>query len=416
MTHTGLTMSRKLWALVAIVAFVDFVYGATSVTLMQHAQVPAAMIGVLMAAAAIVTSVFEAPSGAWGDRFGQRRVLVAGLVLWGIGQAVFGAAGSSWVFLGALVLWAAGQAFYSGAPAALAINFIRSRYGDDKIPAVVRGAHVVRWGAAGLGAGSVALLGLRVDPGVLVTIAGLVLLPTAVWVWRAWPEQRGNPDRSTTGTLREGLRLAVRGEMAMLAMVTALSGFALAVVILAWQPSLRELGRFSEASFGVFLLVFTILSAIGAWAQRFVEKIDPPVAVALLLMVMGLTFLVSPTGRWYVAGGFLVLEFVIALVLTVTGVWSHALFPDDLRNTLGSLMGTVTTAAMATGVSVFGFLWSGSGLRGALHTTGVAIAVAAGILLAARALHSRRSGRAPAPASLDDILSQPVSNTANEGR
>lgn len=144
-------LRRRLAALIAVVAMADFAFGAVNIVHMTNAGLAPSSIGAVLAIAGIVSTIVEAPSGALGDMYGQRRILVIGLFLWGSGQMLFGLTSSPWPIGVALVLWAVGMACYSGAPFALVINELRAEGHEDFVGWTVRQVQVVRWCASAVG-------------------------------------------------------------------------------------------------------------------------------------------------------------------------------------------------------------------------------------------------------------------------
>lgn len=81
-------------------------------------------MGVAFFASLVVGTVVEVLSGDWGDRYGNRRMTVAGLALWGAGLIAFAFVTSLVGLVLTLACWSMGQAIYSGAPLALTVNAI----------------------------------------------------------------------------------------------------------------------------------------------------------------------------------------------------------------------------------------------------------------------------------------------------
>src|SRR5262249_28705540 len=118
-TRVRTLSQRRLWTLSALAALADFLFGATYVYVMLSAGLSGGTIGTLLAVSVVVSTLLDAPRGAWGDRFGQRRVIVGGLVVWGVGMGLFSLATRPLGYAPALVLWSAGMVVYASAPMAL---------------------------------------------------------------------------------------------------------------------------------------------------------------------------------------------------------------------------------------------------------------------------------------------------------
>ncbi|MCM0638961.1 MFS transporter [Cellulomonas wangsupingiae] len=367
---TPSALRRQLAALVAVVAVADFAFGAVNVVHMTSAGLAPSTIGLVLAVAGIASTVVEAPSGALGDLFGQRRMLVVGLVLWGSGQLLFSAASSAWTIAIALVLWAAGIACYSGMPYAMVINGLRAAGRDDLIASTVRRTHVTRWIASAAGALAVFLLVGAADTGMVIAVASVLLLLLAGWVRLTWAESPRRAGR-VRDTLLEGARAAVVGELRVIAVVTAISSAGFAVVVLSWQPLAVEAGL-PVPSLGAVLVVFTVASAGGAALARFGER-RHRAAVTVGTLTLAAVLCTAGWGAAAVVVALVVGQTALGFVLTVVGMWSHATFPDHLRSTMVSIMGVVGGLSMALTDAVFGVLWSATSITTATGISGVAL-------------------------------------------
>ncbi|MEE2046608.1 MFS transporter, partial [Nocardiopsis tropica] len=172
------SLLRRFSVFVLAAAVADCLFGAVFVTVLLERGVDPWLLGSVLAAAHLVGLVVEAPSGALGDRYGHRRLMVVGLALWGAGFAAFGLADALATTALALVLWAFGYHLYSGTPTALVVNRIGSRDRAARIARTVRYGQVARRSGAVLGAASVMVAGAWLPADLLVAAGGglLVLL------------------------------------------------------------------------------------------------------------------------------------------------------------------------------------------------------------------------------------------------
>jgi MFS family permease len=366
---------RRLCVLVALVSFADFIFGATIVVHMLNGGLTGATVGIALAVSGVMANVVETPSGAWGDKHGQRRILVAGLVLWGLGLVAFGFAQSMLMFTLALVLWGIGQSCYSGAPASLVLNRLREEIGDEGIAAVMRRVHVVRWTASSVAAAAVFLTAEHLAVDTVIITAGALLLPVALWVRLRWPEHRADTEDSTARLLGRGLRLAVTGEIRVQMIHAALIGLLLTVLILTWQPLAMEAMGLRSETLGLVLLVFTVASAVGAWATRFTRRFPArraiPVGLALACAVM----LAVGTGAAATGAALILAEALTGLLMCLNSIRAQQLFPDRLRTTMTSIMSAVIGLTMAFGDFAAGLLWEFLGVVPAVRWCALAVAV-----------------------------------------
>jgi hypothetical protein len=388
--HRGLI--RKFWWLVGLVAVADFVFGAVFVFHMRDRGLPAATIGALLAAAGLASTLVEAPSGAWGDRFGQRRLIVWGLVLWGTGLVVFAFSTTQAAFATGLLLWTLGIALHSGAGVSLLVNTLNRGGEGERADGAIRGSQVVRWVASAGGAAFVAVSGGWLDPQLLIASAGALLLPTALWVQLTWPDAREAGTQPVWRSLRTGFAFAVRGEALLVLVLTVLSSASVGIVILTWQPVALSLLHLTPSSLGIALLALTAASAFGAYATRWTRRLSSPLLAAGLVVALDALLLLTTVGPLGATAGFVGAEVVIGAVLTVIAVWSQQVFPDGLRTTMTSVMGTAMGLTMAATNGVLGFLWQAMGIVPALAVASGVVGALAGALLVActvRALRHR---------------------------
>lgn len=370
---------RRLVTLVALVSLVDFVFGATYVFQMLEAGIGASSVGALVAAAGVVSLVFEAPSGALGDRFGHRVMMIAGLVTWGAGQALFGVASGVGVFGVALVLWGVGMSLYSGAPSALVVNELSRAGRMDLMPRTVRRAQNARWIASAVGAAAVLLLESAIEPAMLITSSGLILVASALWVYLRWPAP--TTEQTSEGVaahLLAGVEVAWTCARGPVAAGVAI-GLLQAILLLSWQPLVTEALDWPEAVLGGVLLVLTIAAALGSFAADRLDALRPRTANLLCVSSLGIALVGTLWSSGGVIAGLVVAEFALGAAMAVNAVWAHAVFPDHLRNTLSSLSSTVAGLGMAAVQVTFGLAWDRWGI---VTSTGIGAALVLVVVLA----------------------------------
>ncbi|MDX3235936.1 MFS transporter [Streptomyces sp. ME03-5709C] len=373
---------RQLSAAATVVAFVDFVFGATFVVVMSGRGIPGSVIGALLAASQVVATVIEAPSGAWGDRYGQRRIATVGLACWAGGLVLFGLTGAVAGYAAALTLWTVGMAAYSGAPTALFIGLLSPEEKEANLAGVLRGLQIVRWLASGAGALAVAVVGNFTAPRMLILAGGVLLAGLTVWTRYGWPESPLSSELPVGSALRTGVRLLLRGELLGVLLLTCVATASLGLVIFTWQPMAFTYFSGGPTVLGLVLLVLTCFAALGSWAsKRLPERWALPWALATL-MLLQIVLAATGHGVAFAVVGFPVAEFLVGVAMTLVFVRAHQIYPDHLRNTLSSLVGTAAGLAMAAVDLIAGRLWEDLGIRVAaerasLGLLGVTVVVAA---------------------------------------
>ncbi|WP_405008116.1 MFS transporter [Kitasatospora purpeofusca] len=388
----------KVWILTGLVAVADFIFGATFVTFMTEGGLSASVIGLLLAGTSVTSLLLEAPSGAWGDRYGHRRLVVGGLTLWGCGLVSFAFSAGAASFATAIGLWSAGLALYSGAASSLLINTLNGTGEKQRGAGAVRGTETIRWGAAAIGAALVALSARTVSTATSIVFSGAVLLCAALWVAVTWPESpRGNA-LPVWRSLRAGYRLLTRGDYRVLLMLSVLTSADLGIIILTWQPAALTVAGLSEEWLGLSLLVLSMGAAAGAAATRWTSRRDPAVVVCAALIGLNGSLLCLSLGGIGAGAAYLGAEFFVGAALTSLAVWGQQLFPDDLRATATSVLGTATGITIATTHGFVGTLWERSGLADAVSVAAGTLGLSAVVGLLIRP--ARRAVR-PAPPADD---------------
>ncbi|MEN0102744.1 MAG: MFS transporter [Curtobacterium sp.] len=383
----------RVWVLTAVVAMADFVFGATFVVFMQSRGLSATAIGTLLSLTAITSVLLEAPSGAWGDRHGHKRLVGAGLALWGAGLVVFSLApGAAW-FGVAIGMWASGLALYSGAAMSLLINTLNAAGREDHGDGAIRGTETIRWGAAAAGALVVAATAWVMSTQASIVLSGLLLLAAAAWVLVRWPDSPARHRDSVFGSLRAGTAFVLAPGCRLLLALSILTSVDLAVVILTWQPiALRVVGLETQL-LGMALLVLSLTVAAVAFVSRWVPRRAVPAAVGAAVVLVNACLALASLGPSGAVAAVCGAEFFLGIALTLLAVWSQRRFPDRIRATATSLLGTATGVAIAATNAVMGCLWDDVGLQQAVVVAAVVVASLTTVTCTA-ALVARR-GRLP---------------------
>lgn len=332
---------------------------------------PASIGGGFFAAFAVSTLV-EIPSGDWGDRWGQRRIAATGLALWGTALAVFAIAQDApVVLLASLVAWSVGQALFSGAPVSLTINAISPSMRDLRLRAV-RAANVAKWVGSAAGGLAVFVGVLAVDAHVLIGVAGGLLAVLAVWVRLGWPESERSAPSESERRLWQRLRAGWTPQLGPLLAMTMLSSALLSVLLFAWQPLFAQTTGLPVSLNGAVLFTMTVIAALGAWLTRFRERFRRgwDTGIASAVVAATILFAGAMPGIASTIVALSVAELLTSYCLTALAMDAHGVFEDRYRNMLWSVFSAAMGVAMAVTDLVFGLLWDASGLTTALTWAG----------------------------------------------
>ncbi|MER6096569.1 MFS transporter [Streptomyces sp. NPDC001728] len=388
------TVLRRFWLLSALVGLVEFLFGATFMAVLTQRGFSGQDIGYLLALSNIAITVLELPSGAWGDRYGQRRMLVLGLTLWGAALVVYGLAPGIPLTALSLCLWGAGMAVYSGAPTSLVVNRLHASGHAESVPAAVRGAQVARWTASASGAIATVLLLKSTTPELIIGVSGVVMLLLALWTRKTWEESAKAAGGSVHRTIVDGVRRAFGARLIGLLALNALMAVLFEVLIMSWQPAAVELAGVPLGFLGMLLFGYSLAAALGSWLVKYLKSWVTGRAAAVLMALMAASMgVASLTDGVLFYLGFGLAELTCGVLFTVLDTLKQQRFPDELRNTLTSSFGAIGGLAGAGTALLFGLAWERLGLGPALGYCSLGLGLLALALLIPASTH-RATARA----------------------
>jgi EmrB/QacA subfamily drug resistance transporter len=358
------------------------------------------------AAYTLVLGALIIPMGSLGDRFGRKRLLLAGLVLFGAASAACAVAGSPGVLIAARAVQGIGGAAMM--PLSLAMLPVLFTDRDERTRAM---GIWVTCSAVGLPLGPI-VGGYLLDHFAwgAVFLINLPLVAAGVLALAVYlPETRGERARSVDGA---GILLSSAGLVAVIyglieagrdgwihpsVLVPVLAGVALLAAFIAWERRTRaplvDLSLFSDRAFTVGtalgtianFALFGLLFVMPQYFQDVGGSAPLGTGVRLLPMIGGLILatrvgprLVRRAGprRAIVAG--LVLSATALGLGATTGVGTGYAFAALWITLLGAGIGLTLPAAMATAMGALSTdrAGAGSGLIQALRQVGGTIGIA----------------------------------------
>ncbi|GHC98000.1 hypothetical protein GCM10007079_51990 [Nocardiopsis terrae] len=362
----------------------DFAFGAVFVTVIIARGAEPWAVGATLAAGHLLGLLMEAPSGAMGDRYGHRRLLTAGLAVWGTGLVVLGTAEGLALTVVGVCLGNVGASLKSGTLIAILVNRVGDRDRSRRIARIVRvGAVSARTGSV-LGAASVMVAGTWLPAETMIALGGVLVLLLAVLAPWCFPATPGQPDRRISAIVLESV-LLVASRRFVPQVVLALSLMvATMLLVVAWQPMLlAEYGGEDVRLNGLVLLLMSLSLTAGAACARWVDRDRPHLWGPLVSTGIGLPLVLAAYGVVPLVAGLVVAEFLIGLGGVLSGVWSQLMFTDANRNTMFSAMTVATLVGSVATTGSFGWLWELWGIPFAVSALAVAalvLAVAAMVL------------------------------------
>ncbi|WP_150253927.1 MFS transporter [Nocardiopsis deserti] len=343
-------------------ASADFLFGAVFVTVLLGRGADPWLLGLMLGSTNLVALLVEALSGALGDRYGHRRLLAAGLTVWGAGFVLMGYADGLALTLASMYLWAVGFHLQSGTLVALVVNRIGDRDRPARIARTVRFGQVAGNSGAVLGAASVMAAGTWLSADALVLVSGVMLVALALLAPVCFPRSPGQPGRPLTAIVRESALLVVSRRFVPLVALTAASVSGLAALVLSWQPMLAAEHGTDVRLNGLVLLVMMAAMAAGSACSRFVGRDRPHVWGPVFAASSGLPLVLAAHGAVPLVAGLVAAEFLLGLAVVLSHVWQQTMFSDANRNTMSAMLGMVGNAVRMLTVLSFGWLWELFGL------------------------------------------------------
>lgn len=385
---------HRLAVLTAFVGIADFIFGAVYVNVLLSAGASPTLIGIGFFCAFAVSTIVEIPSGDMGDRWGQRRVAVSGLTLWGVALIAFGIAHNAPVaLLATLAVWSVGQALFSGAPLSLTINVISPSATDLRARAV-RWANIAKWGGSATGGIAVFVGALVIETHILISISGAILVFLALWVRFGWPESERFEPGEAEGQLWQRLRAGWKPTLWPVLLMTMVSSALLSVILFTWQPLTAQTTGLPVTANGAVLFVLTAMAALGAWLTRFRDVFRAPgwdIRIALTIVTVGMLLAGTMPGAVTTVLALTTAELLTSYCLTALAMDAHLVFADRYRNLLWSVFSAAIGVSMAATDLVFGLLWDAVGLSSSLAWAGiVGLGVVVVIVIAHRVLYHAR--------------------------
>lgn len=348
------------------------------------------VLAYLLAITAVIVT-----AGRLGDRWGRRRLLLAGLLLFALACGLCGSAPTLEWLVGARILQGLGAA----AMMAMALGMV----GDT-----VTKAHTGR--VMGL-LGTLSAVGTAMGPsvgGVLLAVWGwralfLVGVPlgllAAVFAYRCLPTDQPRTAVATGLGLRAAFKDAtLRTGLAMNALIAAVI---MATFVVGPFYLSRGLGL-DAAWMGLAMAVGPCIAAVsGVPAGRLTERLGCPriIMTGLALLLCGALLLAFASGLWVYLGALVILTTGYSLFQAANNTAVMSDVQAACRGTVSGLLNLSRNLGLIGGASALGavFAWatpdvthaSPQSVATGLHTT---FAVAVGLILVAGAMAYRPSG------------------------
>ncbi len=323
-----------------------------------------ALLGTLISAYSIMVGVFAVISGPISDRFGRRRILLAGTGLMTVALAAHTLVGGYLSFVAVRLVAGMAGGILSGA----AVSYI-----GDYFPYERRG-WATGWVMSGTAVGQIAGIPLGVvlagafgfrTPFLLF---GAAMLATFLLIFLRLPQpdvvRRSDP-LSIGGSVREYLAMLRRREIASAAFAFFLMflGVSFFVVYLpTWLE--REVGATANQIALLFLVGGVANALVGPQAGRISDRVGRKGIILFSCTGLSLAMLLSTVAIGSVTAAYPYFFVIMALISMRMGPFSAlltALVADDRRGSLMSLTVALGQVGFAVGGTLAGFIYAGAG-------------------------------------------------------
>ena len=313
------------------------------------------------------------------DRFGPRRVILAGGVLATAGLLLMSQVHTLWAFYGAYVVVALGMSSTIGIPfTAAAVNWFSRRRG--RAMGIMFSGPIVSGPVVPLLVVAIQAWGWRTAMAVVALGTLLVVLPAGAAV-RHRPEPYGyrpdnddppadEPDRPGSGappptavaSLRVGEALSTRSFW-VLTLIFGLTAMGPGAMFLHQIPYFESIG-FSKATAATTFATFSVLSGLGrlgaGWLMDYVDR-RAVVAGLVLLNVLGFLVLAGTTAYWHTVVYALLFGTAFGGMIPARPILTSALYGT---RAFGAITGLMQSLAVVGGVAapvVMGMVFDSTG-------------------------------------------------------
>jgi MFS family permease len=375
---TGSTGRRLLLVLLlhsALTQVVTFVLRPTSAYRAIELDVPAAWLGALTASFAVVPLLLAVPSGQATDRFGERRVMLAGAVLMLVSALIFldGRGGATGLVVGSIVLGTGHLLSVVGQQAAVA---------NTAGPGTFDTAFGYYTFAASLGQ--------AIGPGLIAVVGGGAAIPDTRTIFLAatglavvlvactLPIRIPAPHGRTAGTTAGGMGTLLRIPGLPRALLISCVVLAAVDITLVYLPAL---GADRGLASGFVGLLLTLRAAASMTSRFFLGRLVRLVgrrrlmivSVALSAVTMGAAGV--PLPAWALAALVVLLGLGLGVGQPLTMSWLAEIAPPGLRGRAMSLRLTGNRLGQVVIPSAVGLVAAGVGAAGVLWATAAALAL-----------------------------------------
>ena len=348
---------------------------------------------IVFAANFLALALFDLPTGNLADKYGRKRSIVVGTMIFALGLLVYALTSSFLLFMAAEIVLGVASALLSGSLEAWYVDDLKSQgkaSEAERVYGLATGAVSLVGVAGGLIGSVLAAYALNVP----LLFGSLVCFAAGLLALLAFRENYGDKEARYVETVRRTLRY-FKGSPALKLLTAAdvLRFCSFIVYIFLYQPFLVEMGL-PPSALGVVFAGLMVASAVGSvLATRVMMKARKSTVVmaSVTLIVIPLAALPFVDGALVAGALFMTCAFAHGLAMPASMIWRNALVPSEIRASGLSVMSTFINAANAFLSLAMGLMIASWGVEAAF-----AFGVVAGMVsLPLYALAEKESRKVP---------------------
>lgn len=362
---------RRITIAYGLLTLFDFLFGSVYIVVLLNKGLSPIQIGSLFGISSALSLLIEAPSGALADRFGHRKFLVAGLVIWGASLVLL-AHSTMIISIGlSLAFWTSGMALQSGTFAPILVSAARQSDRQKLFEQLSRLTQNAKWLMSAIAAILVWSLGNVWDSTTIIVTAGIGLIFLSVVCFSMFEETHSRSHSRITTTLRNSFLWILNKQTLPLIFGSILLGFSSVGIVIAWQPILSSAGNVQMN--GLILLALSLGALAGSQITRVLfERMSHRIVFTLGVFLVAFGLFGATLLHSSQITGFIVAEFGFGIATVGFGALQQIHFTDENRNSMFSTLSTVTILASIVANAAYGYLWDTFGV---LPTTAIFAAV-----------------------------------------
>lgn len=301
----------------------------------------------------IVDTLFNPYTGKMADRWGQKKLFLAGQFFWFLGMLTYGLSHTFWFFVASEVISAIGSALMSDALE----SWFRNTNSEELTHKTM--AHAGTFGSIGLIPAAVlgGIIGAKFGlewPWFVSAATGVVVLGLTLKLLWKLPESYGGMEEETQSVKEVFVGMMRSRPLRFTATIT----FGIALFVqpfnMFWAPVLKEVSG-ETWWLGSIWIGISIMSAVGSqWARKQTNG----EGVAKMILLIGLPMLLTPWIKWAapLVAVFLLHEMGRGAQRPILFTYANKHIENRNRSTANSIQSSMKTLGAAGGLLLSGWL------------------------------------------------------------